>query len=66
MQLPLGLLTRIRQCSTQARSNRENRVKPNIAYVGSDVMSVAHNTGDGYTAFSGTSMATPGAAGLQL
>ena len=25
----------------------ENRVKPNIAYVGSDVMSVAHNTGDG-------------------
>ena len=23
-------------------------------------MSVAHNTGDGYTAFSGTSMATPG------
>ena len=42
----------------------ENRVKPNIAYVGSDVMSVAHNTGDGYTAFSGTSMATPGAAGV--
>ena len=27
-------------------------------------MSVAHNTGDGYTAFSGTSMATPGAAGV--
>ena len=42
----------------------ENRVKPNLAYVGSDVMSVAHNTGDGYTAFSGTSMATPGAAGV--
>ncbi len=42
----------------------ENRVKPNVAYVGSDVMSVAHNTGDGYTAFSGTSMATPGAAGV--
>ncbi|MAR94041.1 MAG: hypothetical protein CMA45_03075, partial [Euryarchaeota archaeon] len=42
----------------------ENRVKPNIAYVGTDVMSVAHNTGDGYTAFSGTSMATPGAAGV--
>ena len=42
----------------------ENRVKPNIAYVGSDVMSVAHNTGDGYTHLSGTSMATPGAAGV--
>ena len=42
----------------------ENRVKPNVAYVGSDVMSVAHNPGDGYTAFSGTSMATPGAAGV--
>ncbi len=42
----------------------ENRVKPNIVYVGSDVMSVAHNTGDGYVAFSGTSMATPGAAGV--
>ncbi|MDP6865474.1 MAG: S8 family serine peptidase, partial [Candidatus Poseidoniaceae archaeon] len=42
----------------------EGRVKPNIAYVGSDVMSVAHNTGDGYVAFSGTSMATPGAAGV--
>ena len=27
-------------------------------------MSVAHNTGDGYVAFSGTSMATPGAAGV--
>ena len=42
----------------------EGRVKPNIAFVGSDVMSVAHNTGDGYVAFSGTSMATPGAAGV--
>ena len=42
----------------------EGRVKPNLAYVGSDVMSVAHNTGDGYVAFSGTSMATPGAAGV--
>lgn len=42
----------------------EGRIKPNIAYVGSDVMSVAHNTGDGYVAFSGTSMATPGAAGV--
>ena len=42
----------------------EGRIKPNIAFVGSDVMSVAHNTGDGYVAFSGTSMATPGAAGV--
>lgn len=42
----------------------EGRVKPNIAYVGSNVMSVAANSGDGYTSMSGTSMATPGAAGL--
>ena len=42
----------------------ENRVKPNVAYVGSNVMSVAHNTGDQYTDMSGTSMATPGAAGV--
>jgi hypothetical protein len=42
----------------------EGRVKPNIAYVGSNVMSVAFNTGDQYTAMSGTSMATPGAAGV--
>jgi serine protease AprX len=41
----------------------EGRIKPNVAFVGSDVMSVAHNTGDGYVAFSGTSMATPGTAG---
>ena len=41
----------------------EGRIKPNLAFVGSDVMSVAHNTGDGYVAFSGTSMATPGTAG---
>ncbi len=42
----------------------EGRIKPNIAYVGSNVMSAAANTGDGYVAFSGTSMATPGAAGV--
>jgi hypothetical protein len=42
----------------------EGRVKPNIAYTGSDIMSVAANTGDQYTAMSGTSMATPGAAGV--
>ena len=42
----------------------ELRVKPNVAYVGSNVMSVAFNTGDQYTGMSGTSMATPGAAGV--
>lgn len=42
----------------------EGRIKPNIAYVGSNVMSAAANTGDGYVAMSGTSMATPGAAGV--
>ena len=42
----------------------EGRIKPNIAYVGSNVMSVAFNTGDQYTDMSGTSMATPGAAGV--
>ena len=41
----------------------ELRVKPNVAFVGSDVMSAQHNSGDGYVAFSGTSMATPGVAG---
>ena len=42
----------------------ELRVKRNVAYVGSNVMSVAFNTGDQYTGMSGTSMATPGAAGV--
>jgi len=42
----------------------EGRVKPNIAYMGSSIMSVAYNSGDQYTAMSGTSMATPGAAGV--
>ncbi len=41
----------------------EARVKPNVAFVGSDVMSAQHNSGEGYVAFSGTSMATPGVAG---
>jgi len=44
--------------------SEEGRIKPNIAYVGSDVMSVQANSGTGYTAMSGTSMATPGAAGV--
>ena len=42
----------------------EGRVKPNIAFVGSSVMAPDFNTGTGYTSKSGTSMATPGAAGL--
>ena len=42
----------------------EGRIKPNLAYMGSSIMSVEANTGDGYTAMSGTSMATPGAAGV--
>ena len=42
----------------------EGLTKPNIAFVGSNVVSVAYNSGDGYTDMSGTSMATPGAAGL--
>ena len=42
----------------------EGRVKPNIAFIGSSVMAPDYNTGNGYTAKSGTSMATPGAAGL--
>ena len=42
----------------------EGRVKPNIAFVGSNVMAPDYNTGNGYTSKSGTSMATPGAAGL--
>ncbi|MCH1422848.1 MAG: S8 family serine peptidase [Candidatus Poseidoniaceae archaeon] len=42
----------------------ENRVKPNVAFVGSSVMSVQYNSGDQYTDMSGTSMATPGAAGV--
>ena len=42
----------------------EGRIKPNIAFVGSNVMAPEANSGDGYVAYSGTSMATPGAAGL--
>ena len=42
----------------------EGRIKPNIAFVGSSVISVESNTGTGYTGMSGTSMATPGAAGV--
>ena len=42
----------------------EGRIKPNLAYTGSNIMSVAANTVDQYTGMSGTSMATPGAAGV--
>ena len=42
----------------------EGRVKPNVAYMGSSIMSVEYNSGDQYSAKSGTSMATPGAAGV--
>lgn len=42
----------------------EGRVKPNIAFVGSSVMAPEANSGDAYVGMSGTSMATPGAAGL--
>ena len=42
----------------------EGRIKPNIAFVGSSVMSVEANSVTGYTGMSGTSMATPGAAGV--
>ena len=44
----------------------EGRVKPNLAFVGSSVNAPDANTGDGYVALSGTSMATPGAAGVAV
>ena len=37
----------------------EGRVKPNIAFVGSDVMSTQHNSGDGYVAVSYTHLTLP-------
>ena len=42
----------------------EGRIKPNLAFVGSSVNAPDANTGDGYVALSGTSMATPGVAGV--
>ena len=42
------------------------RIKPNLAFVGSSVNAPDANTGDGYVALSGTSMATPGAAGVAV
>ena len=55
--------TKIAVYSSQGPTE-EGRVKPNIAFVGSSVMSVEANTGTGYRSMSGTSMATPGAAGV--
>lgn len=55
--------TSIAEYSSQGPTE-EGRVKPNIAYMGSSIMSVEYNSGDQYSAKSGTSMATPGAAGV--
>lgn len=55
--------TKIAVYSSQGPTE-EGRIKPNIAFVGSNVMSVEANSVTGYTGMSGTSMATPGAAGL--
>ncbi len=42
----------------------EGLIKPNVAAIGSNVMSVEANSGTGYTSMSGTSMATPVVAGI--
>lgn len=42
----------------------EGLIKPNLAAIGSNVMSVQANSGNGYTSMSGTSMATPMVAGI--
>jgi len=42
----------------------EGLIKPNVAAIGSSVMSVQANSGNGYTGMSGTSMATPVVAGI--
>jgi hypothetical protein len=55
--------TKIAVYSSQGPTE-EGRIKPNIAYMGSNIMSVDANSGDGYVGLSGTSMATPGAAGV--
>ena len=55
--------TKIAVYSSQGPTE-EGRIKPNVAFVGSSVNAPAANTGDGYTSMSGTSMATPGAAGV--
>jgi len=42
----------------------EGVIKPNIAAIGSNVVSVESDSGSGYTGMSGTSMATPAVAGI--
>ena len=42
----------------------EGQIKPNVAAIGSAVMSVEANSVNGYASFSGTSMATPMVAGM--
>ena len=42
----------------------EGQIKPNVAAIGSSVMSVEANSGDGYTSFSGTSMSAAIVAGI--
>ncbi len=42
----------------------EGQIKPNLVAIGSSVVSVEANSGNGYVAMSGTSMATPMVAGM--
>jgi len=44
----------------------EGQIKPNVAAIGSAVMSVEANTANGYVSMSGTSMATPMVAGMAV
>ena len=44
----------------------EGQIKPNVAAIGSAVMSVEANSGNGYASYSGTSMATPMVAGMAV
>ena len=46
------------------KTMKTNLRRTNIAFVGSNVFAPEANSGDGYIDYSGTSMATPGAAGL--
>ncbi|MGM0461154.1 MAG: S8 family serine peptidase [Fibrobacterota bacterium] len=44
--------------------NSNNRIKPDVVAKGVNVYSTGHNSDDGYTGMSGTSMAGPAAAGM--
>jgi hypothetical protein len=44
----------------------EGQIKPNLAAIGSAVMSVEANSGNAYVSMSGTSMATPMVAGMAV